>query len=109
MTTFKPFEPSDWWTFSGAENFGDGSVPLIAEVTWTKSQQVATIVLGGGGLGVLICPLDGDTEPAGSEDPWYDAEELSESNKIFLSQSSAKEWAESITWVPELLAFFRRG
>ena len=52
-TSFREFSLNDYDAFAGAENFSDGSVPVIAELEDSQGYGFCTIVFSGSGLDIL--------------------------------------------------------
>jgi hypothetical protein len=58
MIALRPFSELDWFGFSGAESFADGSVPLIG--TLAVDGDEATVVLDAHGLSLMWVFDEGD-------------------------------------------------
>lgn len=54
----KPFTKNDWYTFAGAENFEDGSEPLIGEIEIIQEPIEAAVVFDNNAI--EIDAFDGD-------------------------------------------------
>jgi hypothetical protein len=95
---FKPFENTDWWGYSGAERFPDGSDPIISEIASTDESVQVTFIVDG--KGAEICRM--------TDDPETDAQRWILETTLFATQAEAIGWAEAVDWSPSILARFTR-